>query len=107
MACARNLNAKSYFESVVGKFVWFCIAVQNFKTICSTASPLKRRINAHFVTKISLSRLNLCVYLICIQLPTLNVCFTIWAQYFPRKNAQVPSFTHQNQNTSNFIPNIQ
>ena len=47
----------------------FALLFRISSEIFSTVNPLKRRANLHFVRKINLSRFNLCVCLICIQLP--------------------------------------
>ena len=62
---------KSNFDLVDGKFVGCCIAVATkFHKICSSLSRSKRRANFHiFFAKLALCMFNLCIYLICIQLP--------------------------------------
>ena len=67
-ACTRHLNGKKLFWSIDWKICRVCCS--KFQKIWSTVSPIKCRANLHFVRKISLiSRLNLCVYQTCIQLP--------------------------------------
>ena len=51
---------KSNFDLIDGKFVGCCIAVQNFP---------ENLPNFHIFSKISFGMFNLCIYLICIQLP--------------------------------------
>ena len=60
---------KSNFDLVDGKFVGCCIAVQNVRKFARVRVVQNVARTSIFLAKLALCTFNLCIYLICIQLP--------------------------------------